>query len=163
MRKCSTKIDRIMKMKLDKDVQIKNKRASFEFILMDRYECGLQLMGSEIKSIRQGKASIIEAYCFVHNNEVWVKNMNISEYKEASLNNHAPKRERKLLLRKNEIEKIVSKLKNKGFTLIPTLLYINENGYAKLQIHLAKGKKLFDKREALKTKDANREMARKLK
>jgi SsrA-binding protein len=152
-----------MKMKLDKDVQIKNKRASFEFILMDRYECGLQLMGSEIKSIRQGKASIIEAYCFVHNNEVWVKNMNISEYKEASLNNHAPKRERKLLLRKNEIEKIVSKLKNKGFTLIPTLLYINENGYAKLQIHLAKGKKLFDKREALKTKDANREMARKLK
>jgi SsrA-binding protein len=150
-------------MKLDKDVQIKNKRASFEFILMDRYECGLQLMGSEIKSIRQGKASIIEAYCFVHNNEVWVKNMNISEYKEASLNNHAPKRERKLLLRKNEIEKIVSKLKNKGFTLIPTLLYINENGYAKLQIHLAKGKKLFDKREALKTKDANREMARKLK
>ena len=99
-----------MKMKLEKDVQIKNKRAAFEFILMDRYDCGLQLLGSEIKSIRQGKASIVEAYCFVHNNEVWIKNMNISEYKEASLNNHPPKRDRKLLLKKNEIEKIVSKL-----------------------------------------------------
>ncbi|HRG58328.1 MAG TPA: SsrA-binding protein SmpB [Bacteroidia bacterium] len=152
-----------MKMKLEKDVQIKNKRASFEFTLMDRYDCGLQLMGSEIKSIRQGKASITEAYCFVHNNEVWVKNMNISEYKEASLNNHAPKRERKLLLKKNEITKIISKLKNKGFTLIPTLLFINENGFAKLQIHIAKGKKLYDKRESLKTKDATREMARKMK
>lgn len=152
-----------MKMKLEKDVQIKNKRASFEFTLMDRYDCGLQLMGSEIKSIRQGKASIAEAYCFVHNNEVWVKNMNISEYKEASLNNHAPKRERKLLLKKNEIAKIISKLKNKGFTLIPTLLYINEKGFAKLQIHIAKGKKLYDKRESLKTKDATREMARKMK
>jgi SsrA-binding protein len=152
-----------MKMKLEKDVQIKNKRASFEFTLMDRYECGIQLMGSEIKSIRQGKASIVEAYCFIHNDEIWVKNMNVSEYKEASLNNHLPKRERKLLLRKNEIEKIISKLKNKGFTLIPTLLYINENGFAKLQIHMAKGKKLYDKRESLKTKDATREMARKLK
>jgi len=152
-----------MKMKLEKDVQIKNKRASFEFTLMDRYECGIQLMGSEIKSIRQGKASIVEAYCFIHNDEIWVKNMNVSEYKEASLNNHLPKRERKLLLRKNEIEKIISKLKNKGFTLIPTLLYINENGFAKLQIHIAKGKKLYDKRESLKTKDATREMARKLK
>lgn len=152
-----------MKMKLEKDVQIKNKRASFEFTLMDRYECGIQLMGSEIKSIRQGKASIVEAYCFIHNDEIWVKNMNVSEYKEASLNNHLPKRERKLLLRKNEIEKIISKLKNKGFTLIPTILYINENGFAKLQIHIAKGKKLYDKRESLKTKDATREMARKLK
>lgn len=152
-----------MKMKLEKDVQIKNKRASFEFTLMDRYECGIQLMGSEIKSIRQGKASIVEAYCFVNNDEIWVKNMNISEYKEASLNNHFPKRDRKLLLRKNEIKKIISKLKNKGFTLIPTLLYINENGFAKLQIHLAKGKKLYDKREALKTKDATREIARKMK
>lgn len=152
-----------MKMKLEKDVQIKNKRATFEFTLMDRYDCGLQLMGSEIKSIRQGKASITEAYCFVHNDEVWVKNMNISEYKEASLNNHAPKRERKLLLKKSEITKIISKLKNKGFTLIPTLLFINENGFAKLQIHIAKGKKLYDKRESLKTKDATREMARKMK
>ena len=152
-----------MKMKLEKEVQIKNKRASFEYILMDRYVCGLQLLGSEIKSIRQGKASIVEAYCFIHDHEVWIKNMNISEYKEASLNNHPPKRDRKLLLRKNEIEKIISKLKNKGFTLIPTLLFINENGYAKIEIHLAKGKKLFDKREALKTKDASREMARKIK
>ena len=152
-----------MKMKLDKDIQIKNKRASFEFILMDGFECGIQLMGSEIKSIRQGKASIVEAYCFVHNNEIWVKNMNISEYKEASLNNHAPKRERKLLLKRNEIDKIISKLKNKGFTLIPTLLNINEKGLAKLQIHIAKGKKLYDKRESLKTKDAAREMARKIK
>lgn len=152
-----------MKMKLEKDVQIKNKRATFEYTLMDRYECGLQLLGSEVKSIRLGKASIVEAYCFVHDNEVWVKNMNISEYKEASLNNHAPKRERKLLLKKSEIEKIVSKLKNKGFTLIPTLLYINEKGFAKLQIYIAKGKKLYDKRESLKTKDATREMARKLK
>jgi SsrA-binding protein len=152
-----------MKMKLEKDVQIKNKRAAFEFTLMDRYECGIQLMGSEIKSIRQGKASIVEAYCYIHNEEVWIKNMNISEYKEASLNNHLPKRERKLLLRKNEIEKIISKLKNKGFTLIPTLLYINENGFAKLQIYISKGKKLYDKRESLKTKDATREMARKMK
>jgi SsrA-binding protein len=152
-----------MKMKLEKDVQIKNKRATFEFTLMDRYDCGIMLMGSEIKSIRQGKASIVEAYCYVHNNEIWVKNMNISEYKEASLNNHLPKRERKLLLTKKEIEKIISKLKNKGFTLIPTLLYINEKGFAKLEIHLAKGKKLYDKRESLKTKDATREMARKMK
>ena len=104
-----------MKMKLEKDVQIKNKRATFEYTLMDRYECGMLLMGSEIKSIRQAKASIMEAYCFVHNEEVWVKNMNISEYKEASLNNHFPKRDRKLLLRKNEIEKIISKLTNYQF------------------------------------------------
>ncbi len=152
-----------MKMKLDNNIQIKNKKASFEYILMDRYDCGLQLQGSEIKSIRQGKASIAEAYCYIHDDEVWIKNMNISEYKEASLNNHVPKRDRKLLLKKSEISKIVSKLKNKGFTLIPTLLFINEKGFAKLQIHVAKGKKLFDKRESLKEKDAVREIARKLK
>ena len=148
-------------MKPEREIQIKNKRASFEYALMDKFECGIILFGSEIKAIREGKASIAEAYCFVHNDEVWVKNMNISEYKEAGRNNHLPKRDRKLLLRSNEIEKIVSKLKNKGFTLIPTLLFISESGYAKLQIYIAKGKKLYDKRESLKTKDATREIARK--
>jgi SsrA-binding protein len=145
------------------DVLIKNKRASFEFSLMDKYEAGIQLYGTEIKAIRLGKASIVEAYCFVTNNEVWIKNMNISEYAEGGRNNHLPKRERKLLLHKNEINKIVSKLKNKGFTLIPSLLYINDKGYAKVEINVAKGKKLFDKRDAIKQKDTQREMDRKIK
>src|SRR5205085_608597 len=110
-----------------------------------------------------GKASIMEAFCLVANDEIWVKNMNISEYLEANRNNHMPKRDRKLLLNKSEIKKIVSKLTNKGFTLIPTLLYINENGYAKLQIYVAKGKNLYDKRETLKQKDSDREINRKMK
>lgn len=142
------------------EVVIKNKKASFEYHFILEMEAGIMLTGSEIKSIRDGKANISDAYCSFENGELFVRNMHISEYKQATYLNHEPRRNRKLLLNKQEIRKLENKLKDKGVTVIPTKLYFNDRGICKLNIALAKGKKLYDKREDLKSKDNQREMAR---
>ncbi|MBX7095038.1 MAG: SsrA-binding protein SmpB [Flavobacteriales bacterium] len=142
------------------NISIRNKKASFEYHLNDVYVCGMVLTGTEIKSIRESKASINEGYCFIHNGELFIKGMHIAEYEPGSYNNHVPNRDRKLLLNRNELAKIIRELKVKGTTLIPLELFINEKGLAKLKIALATGKKLYDKRDDLKLKDAKREMDR---
>lgn len=143
-------------------VEIKNKRAKFEFEFIETFDAGLQLFGSEIKSIRNSKANITDGYCFVSNSEVFAKNIHIAEYEKGGYANHEPNRDRKLLLTKHEISRIAKKLKDKGITLVPVKLYISEKGWAKLQIALAKGKKLYDKRESIKDKDIKRDLDRKL-
>ena len=144
----------------EQKVNIRNKKASFEYELLHKYTAGLQLTGTEIKSIRDGKASIKEAYCLFLEDELWVRNMDISEYSQGSYNNHEPKRDRKLLLKKQELYKLSKKSDEKGFSIIPTSLFISKRGFAKLEISLAKGKKLYDKRETLKKKDMKREIDR---
>ncbi len=139
---------------------VNNKRAVFEYHIENRYEAGIVLTGSEIKAIRQSQVSLADAWCVFVNDELWVKGMHIAEYKDASYNNHAAKRDRKLLLNRTELKKLFSKTREKGYTIIPTKLYLNEKGIAKLEIGLARGKKLFDKREDLKRKDASLEMDR---
>lgn len=145
-----------------KQVNIRNRKASFEYELIDKYEAGIKLTGPEIKSIRAGKASIAEAYCFMKDAELWIKGMHISAYEPASYNNINPTRDRKLLLNKKEINKLQKDLTNKGFTIVPLRLYIADSGYAKIEIALAKGKKLHDKRQDLKEKDDKRAMDRAL-
>jgi SsrA-binding protein len=142
------------------NVAIKNRKAEFEYFLVTSYTAGIVLSGTEIKSIRTGKANLADSYCSFINNELWVHNLHISEYSHGSYNNHEPKRDRKLLLNKKEIKKLITKLNERGFTIIPTLLWINDNGYAKLNIALARGKKMYDKRESIKNKDNRREAAR---
>lgn len=144
-------------------VKIKNKRAKFEYNFIDTFKAGIQLLGTEIKSIRMGKASIAESYCVLEKGEVFVRNMYIQEYGNGGFVNHQPRRDRKLLLNKSEINKIERKLKSKGFALISTLMFIDEKGRAKLNIALAEGKKLHDKRHDLKEKDDKRDMDRRLK
>lgn len=144
-------------------VNIKNKRAAFDYLLMDDYTAGIVLTGTEIKSIRAGKASLVDTYCLVINGEVWVKNMYIAQYEHGSYNNHVERRDRKLLLNRREIRKISSVIKAPGFSLVPTLLFIDENGRAKLDISVARGKKEYDKRETLKEKEDRREIARSFK
>ncbi len=144
-------------------INIKNRKAKFEYEFLEKFTAGLQLYGTEIKSIRAGKASIVEGYCYVNNGEVFIKNMYIAEYEQASYNNHDPRRTRKLLLNRNEIDKLVKKKKDVGLTIIPLSLFINGKGYAKLDIALAKGKKLHDKRHDLKDKDAKRTIDRAMK
>jgi SsrA-binding protein len=139
---------------------IKNKKAGFEYNFLDTYKAGIMLTGTEVKSIRQGKANLTDSYCIFMEEGLWVKNMHISEYSHGSHNNHDPKRLRKLLLNANEIAKIRSKLKEKGTTIIPIQLFFNERGIAKLEIALARGKKLFDKRQDIKKKDVERELSR---
>jgi SsrA-binding protein len=146
-----------------KGLSIKNKRASFDYLLLDKYTAGIVLTGTEIKSIRAGKAALVDTFCFVHNGEVWVKNMYVAEYSYGSYNNHVARRDRKLLLNRREIRKLQQDMKNPGFTLIPTLLFIDENGRAKLDIHLCRGKKEYDKRQTLKEKEDRREMDRQFK
>ncbi len=141
-------------------INIKNKKAGFEFFLLENFTAGIQLTGTEIKSLRDGKASLADAYCLFIGNELFVKSLHIAEYTFGTYNNHDPKRDRKLLLNKRELRKLLTKTKEKGLTIIPTLLFINEKGIAKLDISIAKGKKLYDKRETLKTKDTKREMDR---
>jgi SsrA-binding protein len=143
--------------------QIKNKRAGFEYEFIDIYTAGMVLTGPEIKSIRTGKASITEAYCFIKNGELWVKGMHISPYEPASYNNENPLRDRKLLLNRAEIEKLEKALKNKGLTIIPIKVFLSENGYAKMDIGLARGKKVHDKRDDLKERDDRRAMDRAMK
>lgn len=146
--------------KMKNDILIRNKRASFDYELLDKFQAGIVLVGTEIKSIRNSKASLVDSFCFFANDELWVKNMNISEYFFGSYNNHAPKRDRKLLLTKRELQKIRRMTKETGFTIVPTKLFISEKGLAKLEIAVAKGKKEYDKRESLKEKDDKRTMER---
>jgi SsrA-binding protein len=142
------------------NIDVKNRRAGFEYHLLDTYTCGLVLMGSEIKSIRAGGASISEGYCAFVGNDLVVRNVQINPYGSNVHFVHEPKRDRKLLLNKRELDKLKRKLKDAGMTIVPTRLYIAANGFAKLEIALAKGKKTFDKRESLKAKDVQRDMDR---
>ncbi len=144
-------------------VNIRNKKASFEYFFVETYTAGIVLTGTEIKSIRQGKASLVDSYCYIHNGEIWVKGMNISPYFFGSYNNHEAKRDRKLLLTKREIHKLQEATKQVGFTIIPILVFIDAKGRAKVDIALAKGKKEYDKRQTLKEKEDKREMDRAIK
>lgn len=141
-------------------IEIKNKKASYQYFLVEEFTAGLQLTGTEIKSIRLGKASIAEAYCAFYGNELFVREMHIAIYTQGTIYNHEPKRDRKLLLNRRELKKLQGKVNEKGFTIIPTLLFINEKGLAKLNIALAKGKHFYDKRETIKKKDVARDLDR---
>ena len=141
-------------------MQIKNKKAAFEYFLVETFMAGIVLTGTEIKSIRMGKASLVDTYCLIINGEMWVRGMSISPYFYGSYSNHEMKRDRKLLLTKREIHRLQEATKQPGFTIIPTLIFIDENGRAKVDIALAKGKKMFDKRQTLKEKEDRREMDR---
>ncbi len=145
------------------NINIKNKRAYFEFEIIEKFVAGLSLVGTEIKSIRNSKASIVESFCRFINDELYVINMNISEYDFGNINNHAARRDRKLLLNKKELEKLQKKIKESGLTIVPLRLFMNDRGLAKLEIGLAKGKKIHDKRETLKQKDAKRDIDRAMK
>lgn len=141
-------------------INIKNKRASFDYEFVETFTAGLVLTGTEIKSIRLGKASLVDTYCFFTRGELWVKNMHITEYFYGSYNNHSVRRDRKLLLNKKELKKLERGIKETGFTIVPARMFINEKGLAKVVIALAKGKKQYDKRESLKEKDDRRDMDR---
>ena len=141
-------------------IQIKNKKAGFNYELLDSYIAGIVLCGTEIKSIRDGKASLIDSYCIFEKGELWVKGMHINEYFYGSYNNHFPNRDRKLLLSKKELRKLQRSIETPGFTIVPTLLFINERGLAKVKIAVARGKKEYDKRQTLKENDDKRQMAR---
>ena len=133
-------------------VNIKNKKAAFEYFFIETFTAGIVLTGTEIKSIRAGKASLVDSYCFITNEEMWVRGMNVSPYFYGSYNNHEMKRDRKLLLTKREIRRLLSATKQTGYTIVPLLVFIDENGRAKMDIALCKGKKAFDKRQTLKEK-----------
>ena len=149
------------KEKTKRKIQINNKRASFDYEFLETYEAGIVLVGTEIKSLRAGKASLSDAYCYFSNGELYVKGMNISTYFWASAwSSHEPGRDRKLLLHSKELRSLANSVKQKGLTIVAVKLYINDEGYAKLQIALAKGKKEFDKRATIKEKDIRREMER---
>ena len=152
-----------MKQKIQKGVLIPNKRATFDYELLDTYTAGLVLVGTEIKSLRLGKASLVDAYCYFHNGELWLKNVNISEYFYGSYNNHVARRDRKLLLNRKELRKLLDYVQAPGVTIIPTKIFINERGLAKVVIAPARGKKLYDKRASLREKDDRREMDRAMK
>lgn len=144
-------------------IDIKNKRASFEYYFVQTFRAGLVLCGTEIKSIREGKVNLSDSYCLFSKGELWVHDMHISEYRFGSYYNHQVKRTRKLLLKRNELRKLETKSKEKGLTIIPTLLFVDERGFAKLEIALSKGKHSYDKRESIKLKDNKRELDRALK
>lgn len=143
-------------------VEIKNKKASYEYFLIDEYVAGMVLTGTEIKSIRDGKANLTDAYCTFIGNELFVRQMHVSEYRFGSYLNHAAKRDRKLLLTRRELRKLQAKSKEKGYTIVPVMLFVDERGYAKLQIALAKGKKFYDKRQTIKDKDYHRDLEREI-
>ena len=142
------------------NVNIKNKRATFDYIISDTYTAGIVLTGTEIKSIRESRASLVDTYCTFINNELWVKNMHVAEYFYGSYNNHSTRRDRKLLLERKELRKLLQIAKVPGFTIVPVRLFINERGLAKLVIGVARGKREYDKRESLKERDDKREMDR---
>ncbi len=143
-----------------KDVNIKNRRAKFDYEITETFTAGIVLTGTEIKSIRQGKASLVDTFCFVANGEIWVKNMYIAEYLYGSYNNHVIRRDRKLLLNRKEISKIDKMGSVAGFTIVPLRVFINERGLAKMVIGIGKGKKDYDKRQAIKEREDKRSMAR---
>ena len=141
-------------------VNIKNRKASFEYQFIDKYVAGIMLLGTEIKSIRNNQANISDAHCVFMEEELFVKNLHIAEYSHGGKSNHEPKRARKLLLNRQELNKMIGKVKEKGMSIIPIRLFINDKGKAKLEIALAKGKKVYDKRESIKEKDQKRDIAR---
>jgi SsrA-binding protein len=141
-------------------ISIKNRSATYEYFIDSTYVAGMVLLGTEVKSLRQGRASFNDSYCFIHKGEIWIKHLHISPYSHGTVNNHDPDRDKKLLLQKREIRKIESKLKEKGYTLIPLRIFTNERNLVKIEIGLGKGKKLYDKRESIKKKDVEREMKR---
>ena len=141
-------------------MEIKNRSAFHEYFFDNKYVAGIILTGTEVKSLRQGKASFNDSYCIIHKGELWLKSLHIAEYSHGTVNNHDPIRDRKLLLQKREINKIEAKLKEKGYTLIPLLIFFNEKSLVKVEIGLGKGKKLHDKRETIKKRDVEREMKR---
>lgn len=143
-----------------KDVNIKNKRARFDYEITDTYTAGIVLTGTEIKSVRQGKASLADTFCYVANGEVWIKNMHIAEYSYGSYNNHEVRRDRKLLLQRKEIRKLEKDGKEAGFTIVPLRMFINERGLAKVQIGLGRGKKEYDKRQSIKEREDKRSIQR---
>lgn len=142
---------------------ITNRQATFEYFIDDKYEAGLVLYGTEVKSLRQGRASFNDSYCYIHKGELWIKNLHIAEYSHGTSSNHDPLRERKLLLNKKELRKIEGKIKEKGITVVPLRIFFSEKGLAKMQIGLGKGKKIYDKRETIKQRDTQREMKKYLK
>lgn len=145
------------------NINIKNRKASFEYELIERFNAGMQLVGTEIKSIRNGKVNLADAYCQFYNGELYVKNLHIAEYEMGTCNNHIAKRDRKLLLTHKELRKLERKVKETGLTIVPVRLYITDKGLAKLEISLARGKKTYDKREAIKQKDSMRDIDRLMK
>lgn len=138
-------------------IDIKNKKAKFDYEFLEKYTAGIKLTGTEIKSVRLGKASIVDTFCYFKNNELWVRNMHIAEYANRGYTNHDPDWDRKLLLNRSELKKLERKIKEKGLTIVATRLFISESGYAKLNIALAKGKKEYDKREDIKKRDTQRQ------
>ena len=144
-------------------VNIKNKKATFEYFFVETFTAGIVLTGTEIKSIRLGKASLVDTFCYINNHEVWVKGMNISPYFYGSFSNHEARRDRKLLLNKREIYKLEDATKQPGYTIVPTLVFIDDHGRAKVNIALCRGKKEYDKRQTLKEKEDRREMDRAMK
>lgn len=152
-----------MGLKPQNNINIKNKKAYFEYEIIETFTAGLMLQGTEIKSIREGKAGLVDSYCQFFEGDLYVKNMHIAEYFYGTYNNHESKRERKLLLQKKELRKLERKVKETGLTIIPLRLFIDERGWAKLDIGLAKGKKVYDKRETLKQNDARRDIDRAMK
>jgi SsrA-binding protein len=143
--------------------EIRNRSAYHEYFIEDKYDAGMVLTGTEVKSLRDGRASFNDAYCYFHKGELWLKSLHITEYSHGTVNNHDPLRERKLLLQKRELKKLEAKMKEQGYTLIPLRIFFNEKGLAKLEIGLGKGKKMHDKRETIKSRDVEREMKRYLK
>ena len=146
-----------------KNINIRNRRATFDYEIIDTYTAGIILAGTEIKSIRLGKAALTDCYCYFHNGELYVKGLNISEYHWGTCNNHIPKRDRKLLLNRKELAKLERQSQDKGLTIVGLKLFINERGFAKINIGLGRGRKNYDKRDYIKEKDAKREMSRAMK
>lgn len=153
----------VIVMALSSQINIKNKKASFEYHLIDRYVAGIQLLGTEIKSIREGKANINDSFCSFFEDGLYIRNMHIAEYSFGSFYNHESKRDRKLLLTKKELKKLKDKGEEKGFTIVPLRIFISERGFAKVEIALAQGKKDFDKRETIKERETKRELDRVMK
>jgi SsrA-binding protein len=143
--------------------EMNNRQAYFNYFIEDKYTAGIVLLGTEVKSIRDGKVSFNDAYCLIHENEIWLRGLYIAEYSHGTVNNHIAVHDRKLLLQKREIKKIISKLKDKGITLVPLKVFFNEKNLVKVEIGLAKGKKLHDKRDTIKQRDTEREIKRYLK
>ena len=142
------------------NINIRNKKASFNYEFIDTLTCGVQLMGTEVKSFKEGKVSLNEAYCFINDHELFIKGMNIAIYEQGTYNNHQPTRVRKLLIKKQEIKKFEEKLKDQSLTIVPVNMFLSERGWAKIHVALAKGKKVHDKRDSLKKKDLQRDLDR---
>jgi SsrA-binding protein len=142
------------------NIEIKNRRAGFEYILVESFIAGIQLLGTEVKSVRDGKVNIADAFCFFKKDELYIRNMHIAEYAHGNINNHEPLRIRKLLLRSRELERLSAKVKERGYSIIPVRMFFNERNMCKIEIALAKGKKSFDKRETIKARESKRELDR---